>query len=179
MISEFSVTAKPSNNKARHLFSLSLLLALAATVVYVSIEHYRGLVGLVAASFIVLAVYVFNRYMACVLHYDIMIDSEGIPLFVVRKTVGKRHTTLCRVELHTVISVTAESAQERRNRKTESGVIKYNYVPTLAPDLTYLVVTRSRYERAEIRIEVSEELAALLREYAAEARKTVADCDDE
>ncbi len=178
MISELSVTPRASNNRARHLFFISLLLALAVTVVYVSVEKYKGLIGLVIVGLLAAAVYIFNRYMACVLHYDIMIDSDGVPLFIVRKTVGKRHSTLCRVELYTIISVNAESARERREHKTEKGVLKYNYTPSIDPAHTYLITTRSRYERAEIRIEASEEFAALLTAYAREAREMHADDEE-
>jgi hypothetical protein len=48
---------------------------------------------------------------------------------------------------------------------------KYNYTPTLIPDLTYLVVSSSRIEKCEIRLEITDECAAMLREYVSEAKE--------
>ena len=48
--------------------------------------------------------------------------------------------------------------------------IKYSYMPTLAPAEDILITIRSRYERAVIRIEGSDEFFETLRSFVAEAK---------
>ena len=46
----------------------------------------------------------------------------------------------------------------------------YSYVPTLDPDVVYRLTSSSIYEKAEILVEVSDEMASLIRKYSVEAR---------
>ena len=48
---------------------------------------------------------------------------------------------------------------------------KYNYTPTLIPNVTHLIVSSSRIEKCEIRLEITDEYAAMLREYVSEAKE--------
>ena len=171
MISEISVSPRPSNNKARHLFFILMILTVTAAAIYLSIQNYKGLVGLGCLVFLVGAIYIYNRYMATKYYYDVMIDTAGTPLFVVRSVVGKRATTLCRVELSSVIGITTITAEERKNHKAPDGFVKYYYTPTMSPDRITLVTVSSRYEHAEISIEASDDFIGLLRAYVTEAKE--------
>ena len=171
MISEITVSPRPSNNKARHLFFILMILAVTAAAVYLSIPNYKGIIGLVCLVFIVAAIYIYNRYMATKYYYDVMLDASGTPLFLVRSVVGKRATTLCRVELSSIIGITTITAEERKNHKAPDGFVKYYYAPTMDPDRITLLTVSSRYERAEISIEVSDEFITLLTSYVKEARE--------
>ena len=171
MISEFSVSPRPSNNKARHLFFILIILAVTAAAIYLTLTTYRSIVGLVCLVLLVGAIYIYNRYMATKYYYDVMVDTAGTPLFVVRSVVGKRATTLCRVELSSIIGITTLTAEERKNHKTPDGFVKYFYSPTMSPDRITLITVSSRYERAEISIEASDELVQLLTSYVKEARE--------
>ena len=173
MINEFSVSPRPSNNRARHLFFIFLVLATTTAAIYISpIPRFRGIVGLVCLLFIVAAIYVYNRFIAMKYFYDVMIDSSGTPLFVVRGVIGKRETTFCRVELADVISVKRLSADEIKKHKTPVGYVRYFYNSTLSPDSVCLVTISSRYEHSEITIEGNDEFVNLLSAYATEARAT-------
>ena len=88
MISEFSVSPRPSNNKARHLFFILIILAVTAAAIYLTLTTYRSIVGLVCLVLLVGAIYIYNRYMATKYYYDVMVDTAGTPLFVVRSVVG-------------------------------------------------------------------------------------------
>ena len=103
--------------------------------------------------------------MASKYYYDVMVDTAGTPLFVVRSVVGKRTTTLCRVELSSIIGITTLTAEERKAHKTPDGFVKYFYSPTMSPDRIALITVSSRYERAEIAIEASDEFTELLKNY--------------
>ncbi len=175
MINEFSVSPRPSNNKARHLFFIFLILAATAAAIYIPITKYKGLVGVVCLLFIVAAVYVYNRYMAIKYYYDVMIDTAGTPLFIVRSVMGKRETTLSRVELSDIIGVKRLVGDEVKGHKAPDGYVRYYYNPTLSPDSVVVVTVSSRYERAEITVEANDEFVNLLSSYAAEARSLYPD----
>lgn len=172
MISEISVSPRASNNKARHLFFALLISAVAVSALYIALPLYKGVVGVFVLVIITAAIFIYNKYMATRWHYEVMISDSGTPLFIVSATQGKRRTTMCRIELSSIQSIEPETRAERRARKTAQGVLKYNYLPTLDPEKTYLISSVTRYERAEIRLEASEQFANLLLTYADEARLT-------
>lgn len=176
MINEFSVSPRPSNNKARSLFLVFLIAAAILAAVYISpIPKFKGVVGVICLLFIVGAVYVYNRYMAMKYYYDVMLDTSGTPLFIVRSVIGKRETTLCRVELSDIVSVKRLSGEERKKHTTPAGFVRYFYNPTLMPESVCVVTVSSRYERAEITVEANDEFVSLLNSYANEARSLFPD----
>lgn len=179
MIGEFSVKVKSSNKKATVAFVISLAISVVIFAISFIIDKYSGLVGNLGLISLVVAVLFYTKYIAPVYYYDIMCDSDGDAVLVVRMMNGKRQTTLCRIGLAEIIKMESESASERRAHKTETGVRVYSYSPTLMPDKTYRLYTRSRYERAEIILEISDELAALLARYVSEAREKALTADDE
>ena len=164
--------AKASNNKARRLFYIFLLVAAALTVFYLLIDRYKGVVGLFAVAAIVLATFLYTKYIGVEYFYDLTSDSEGVPVFVVRQVSGKRSSTLCRLDLWSIVKVERLTAKERSAHKTERGMKKYFYLPTLSPESVVLITARSSYENAEIFIEVSDEFADMLKSKAAAARET-------
>ena len=171
MIREFSASPKPSNKKARIAACVLLCVALFVFFVSMRIPHYRGVVSLFATVLLIAGILIYTKYISPIYYYDIMMDSEGTPLFIVRAMNGKRETTLCRIGLAEIMKVEREEREARRTHKTPKGYVKYAYLPTLDPDVTYRLTTASRYEHAEIIIEASEDFANLLRTYSIEARE--------
>lgn len=178
MISELSARANPSNNKARYAFYILLGLAAALTAVYMAVPLYKGIIGLAVIGVIVAAVLIYTKYIGSVYFYDITFDHLGEPLLVVRQITGRRQSTLARVSLAEIISVSKESAEERRMHKTPAGYLKYSYLPTLMPVTSYRITSSGRYERSEILVEISDEFASLLENYAAEARALANESED-
>lgn len=178
MITEFTLRPKAQNKRARYLFVAFIFGAVAFLILYAVIPSYKGVVGLVAVALVAAAVFMFTKYMASEYYYDITVEN-GAPLFVVRQLTGKRFTTLCRVELRSIISVEAQDARDRRTHTTPNGYMKYRYLPTLGPDITYLITVNSRHEKCEITIEANDEFAALLGRYSAEARELYAQEEEE
>ncbi len=170
MIREFTLRPKATNKRAQYLIAAFLFAAAAFFVLYLAMEHYKGLIGLVSVGFITAAVFIYTKYVAPEYYYDIMIANDT-PLFVIRQLTGKRYVTLCRIELRSIMKVERFTAAERREHKTPDGFVKYIYTPTIAPEVVYILTSVSRYERAEITIEANDEFAALLLSYAAEARE--------
>ena len=171
MIKEFSIHAKPTNTKARLVFSVCFFASFAVLAASTFLVHYKGVVGLVGLALLVAAITLYTKYLSCSYYYEIVFDSEGTPLFVVNQLIGKRITTLCRIGLFEIVKIECENADEKKNHKTPSGVKKYSYVPTLFAERICRIYTVGKYERAEIVIEVSDEIAAFLSDYAREARE--------
>ena len=178
MIKEFSIHAKPTNNKARGIFSVLFFASFAVLIVSTVIPLYRGVVGLLGMALLVGAITMYTKYLSSTYYYEIVFDTEGVPLFVVNQLTGKRMSTLCRVGLYEIVKLECEGAEEKKNHKTPAGVKKYNYVPTVSPDRVCRMYTSGRHERAEILIEVSDEIAKLLSDYAKEARELMDQQED-
>lgn len=171
MIKEFSIRAIATNTKARTAFSVCFFASFAVLAASTFLEHYSGVVGLIGLVLLVAAITLYTKYLSCSYYYEIVFDSEGTPLFLVNQLIGKRRTTLCRIGLFEIVKIECESSEEKKAHKTPSDVRKYNYVPTLFPDRVCRVYTVGQRERAEILIEVSDEIANLLSDYAREARE--------
>jgi hypothetical protein len=177
MISEFTLKPKAQNKKSTYMFIAFMLGALAAVILYMNLEVYRGMVGLVAMMFIIAAIFMYTRYMAAQYFYDVAVLG-GEPLFIIRHKLGKRETTMCRVPLAHIVAVEKQDKAARRAHKTEADYTRYFYSPTLDPEITYLIVARSRYEKAEITVEANDEFAETLLRYAEYARTEYASADD-
>ncbi len=179
MIREFSASPKPSNKKAEISAYASFILAIVIFFVSTQISHYRGVVSLFASVFLIAGILFYTKYISTVYYYDIMLDCEGTPLFVVRAIGGKRETTLCRIGLAEIMKVEREDRAARRAHKTPKSHMKYVYMPTLDPDVSYRITTASRYEHAEIIIEASDEFASLLLAYSQQARDMAQSIEDD
>ena len=177
MIPDFSIKSKPSNKKAKWLFAVSLIASFLIFAISSILPKYQGLVSLLALSLLVLAMTVYTKYVTPVFYYDITTDSEGTPLFIVRQLIGKRETTLCRIGLAEIIKVEREDRSARRSHKTPADFMKYSYLPTLDPDVIYRLSSTSRYEKSEILVEISDEMASLIRKYAVMARQEFPDVE--
>ena len=178
MINEFSVNPKPQNKSAKVACLACLTVFAAAVVCYMTLSHYKGLIGLAAIIFLTVGIMIYTRYIAVKYYYDVTFDSESHAVLSVRQITGKRQTTLCCIYLSSIESIARETKEERRAHKTPFGMRKYNYTPTLIPSLTYRIESKSRLESCEIRLEITDELAEKLREYVAEA-KAIAKMEEE
>ncbi len=172
MIQDFYAHAKPSNNKAKYAFVGLLGAAAMVMVTYFIVSHYKGIIGMFAVAFITAAVLIYTKYIGVEYYYDITRDTENTPIFVVRQIIGKRQSTLCRVDLHNIAKVERLTREERSKHKTDPGFKKYIYFPTLSPDSMLLIRLVSTHENAEIFIEAPDEFGNLLLSYAKEARES-------
>lgn len=164
MPEEMICYAKSKNNASRHvllgLLGSSLLSVLAAMLT----PKYSGLVWMVAFSFIVASIYVYNRYVGAEYCYGI-VEGPGRASFTVGMKVGKTSRTMARLDLDAITEVRKMTGKEYRAHKCEKGVMKYPYFPTMFPSEVYLVSVRSEYEKADVFIEANEEFAAALGVY--------------
>ena len=169
MIREFSVKAKSTNNKARALFIGFMLLSFLLIMLSVAVSQYKGVVGLSGVAALSLALLVYSKYIAPTYYYDLTYD-DALPVLVVRQQIGKRYSTLCRVALNEIKRIDKEDKKQRREHKTPSDARKYSYMPTLDPDSSYRITVSNRYEKSEILIEISDEMANLVNSYVCEAK---------
>ena len=171
MIVPISTRPKTQNNYAKGVFVALLASATALTVFYFTAQKYRGVIGFVALCLITAVVFIYTKYISQSYIYDITEDSDGSPIFVVRAVTGKRESTMCRIDLSSIISVEKETAEQKRAHKTEYGFRKYVYTPTMLPPIVYRITVKSRYERAEIIIECTDEFCEYLLSASQEARE--------
>ena len=171
MIQEFAVRPVPKNQNARILFFTLLGGAAAAIAASYFMNAYKGIVQLASLILLVAAVTVYTRYLGAVYSYEVTYDSDGTPIFVVCQFSGKRRTSLCRVDLADVLSIDALTAEQYRAYKTEQGVKRYNYTPTLYPPEVHILKVRGRHEKADVLLEITAECRDVLLSYAAEARE--------
>ena len=165
MIKEFSARVRPAGNKGKLIFTALMLVAASVVLVSMLLERYRGVVGLVGLIAIVVATWIYTKYVAVEYGYDVTFDPQGVPVFVVRQLIGKRQSTFSCVYLHDIVSVEMETREQRRAKKPQNGIRRYVYLPTILAPSSCRITVKSRYEHAEIVIEVTEEFASLLREY--------------
>ncbi len=171
MIKGLTVRAKPAS-KIAHKLSAGLLIAAAllfATRFF--IDRFVGIIDIFTIACITASVFLYTKYISSSYIYETMITDDGEPLFLVKRITGKKETTLCRVGFCEILSIKSETREEFKKHKTPPGVLKYLYTPTLFPQKIYRIQTRSAYERAEVVIECSDEFAALISEWAREARE--------
>ena len=176
-MTDFTYKPTPQNKRAIYLFIAFAIGAVAFTILYITIGQYRGLVGLVAMMFVVAAVFMYTRYMAAEYYYDVLVNDET-PILVVRHRLGRRDTTMCRVELYNVVSIERQTKADRKAHLTPEDHVRFTYSPTVDPEITYLITTASRTEKAEITIEADEEFAAAFMACVNEAKARYTTADD-
>ena len=170
MMQEFSVRPVPKNQNARRLFFILLGSAAALVAVSYLMSSYRGIVQLFALILLVASVMIYARYIGSYYTYDLTVDSDGTPIFVVCQYSGKRRSSLCRVDLADITDIKSLTAEQYRAYKTEAGVKRYNYTPTLNPPEVHLLKVRSHSEKADVLLEISAEYCEALLSYAQQAR---------
>ena len=176
MINDLQIRLKPTNNKAR---AAVLVLGACAAIAFFAYYYMRdhgieksSLVGFLGLVLLTASLTFYQKYMSSVYYYEIMHDDSGVPLFLVKQIIGKRGSTLCRIVLYEIKNIERTTPKSRKVYKTPSDVRKYRYIPTFMPNVTYRLTTASRYERAEVYIEISDEFAEMLRGYVDEAIST-------
>lgn len=162
MYNELTYKVRSSNNVAKH-----FLLALAGTAIILialsnMVDHFSGLICFGAFIFAVAAIYIYTRYMG--IEYCYQIANLGVPTMVVSVISGKRSRTMARIDISSITEVQRLTLSEYRAYKSEKGILKYNYFPTMLPSAVYLVRMRSEHENADIFIEANERFASALRE---------------
>ena len=171
MIGEFSVHARSSNNKAKTVVSVCMASALACLAVYMLVDSYRSLVGIAFLLFIVVGVFFYTKYMAAEYFYDVTVGADNKPLIVIRQRTGRRFTTLARADLWAIRRIERYSREQMKSYKTDVGVVKYVYTPTFMPETVLVLSIRSRYERADIVIEATDEFRDFLLRAVTEANE--------
>ena len=179
MIKAFSIRPKPQNNNAKITFAVLLSVSAVCFAVSYFMELYKGIVSTVGLFVLVTAVLIYTKFISPAFYYDICFDSEQTPIFVVRQLIGKRFTTLCRVDLADIKKIEGEDREGMKSHATPSGYKKYVYAPTLRPSFVYRLTVINKYEKAEIILELSEDHASLLSEYSKEAKALCIEDDEE
>ena len=172
MIAPITINPKPENNKAKTLVAVFGALGGLIFIFGTFAELYGGVISLVGMMLIIAAITISVKYIMSSFVYEI-IDVDGEWLFVVGQYSGKRYTTLCRVGLHSVVSIEKRMAKDK---KADDRVYsRYSYIPTMMPDSYYVMTVENRYEKAKISLQLTDGMAEQLRLFAKEARELYID----
>ena len=171
MITPITIKPEAKNKTGKYVFFACLGSAFIMMAVYMLLDKYQGIAGLAALIFITAAIYIYNRYVSAVYYYDVFLDSADNAVFLIRQMVGKRETTLCRVDLSSIVSVKAMSREDKKAYKPDKDTGRYAYSPTMFPEVIYLLEVRSAYEKADVFVELTEEQAGVLSDYTRIARE--------
>ena len=172
MISEITVRPKSKNKYAHLICAAFLAVAVGVTVIYLTVQRYRGVIGLGAIAMLAAAIYMYTKYIGAEYCYDVSVVS-GTPMFLVRQKVGRRSTLLLDIHISGIREVRPESREERRAHKTPEGTRRYTFTPTVCPKETYRIIYSRHGDLVEIVIECTAEFAELLMSYAEEARASL------
>ena len=170
-IRELSVHARPSNKKAQRISFVLLLGAAACIISCCFILNYQIIPTVFTVVLASTAIMIYTRYIAASYLYDITVGAEGEPIFVVRSRTGRRETTLLRVDLYAIKSIERLTREDKKAYKCDTGVVRYNYCPTLFPDTSVLLTVRSQYENADVFIEITDEFCEYLSTVSTEAKE--------
>lgn len=173
MINDLSVRPKAQNKLADRIFYTLLLVAFAFIFASSLAGRYRGVISLGAVISIVVALVIYNRYMSGQYSYEVIASYGDSPLFIVRRTVGKKTTTLFNAELRAIAALDVIAAGEKDDASRESR--RYNFCPTLGAVRRAKITFKTRYEQTVVLIEGSDEFFSTLSQYAAEARELLTD----
>ena len=179
MKGDIIIHAKASNNYAK---TLCIAFLLSAGVIYVLslyLPRFVGIVQLLAMALLTAGLVFYTRYLAPKHAYEITEDGDGTPIFSVRQTIGRRMSSLSMIALSDVISVTRLDRSGQKADKAPKDYKRYVYTPTFLPEVVTRLEVISRYEKAYIYIEVSEEFTAFLSEQVESARALRADENEE
>ena len=176
MINDLSVRPHAQNKRADRIFYTLLIVALGFVFASYLAERYRGLISLGAAIAVVIALVIYNRYMSGEYSYEVVTGYSDVPLFIVRRTVGKKTTTLFNAELSAIAALDVIEAGASADIPKDSR--KYNFCPTLGAPRRAKITVKTRYEQAAVLIEGSDEFFALLSQYASEARELFSDDEE-
>ena len=172
MIAPITINPKPENNKAKTLVAVFGALGGLIFIFGTFAERYSGVISLVGMMLIVAALTISVKYIMSSFVYEI-IDVDGEWLFVVGQYSGKRYTTLCRVGLHSVVSI--EKRMSKDKKADDRVYSRYAYIPTMMPDSYYVMTVENRYEKAKISLQLTDGMAEQLRLFAKEARELYID----
>lgn len=169
-IVEFSYRRLAEKKRAFPLFITLMTVSFALAIVSMFIPKYSGVVSLVAMGTITAATLVYVRYIASDYTYSVREGSDGRAYLLFTKIIGKRQSMMANIPLYSVKSIERFTKSELKQQKIDRGACKYNFAPSLTPDVVYVIKAEANSVKYNVIIEGTEELRARLLEYVSYAR---------
>ena len=167
---ELHMRVRPQNSYAKVIFFVFFGLSIASFGASYAMQSYRWILQFLSLLCLVSAILMYTKFISCIYHYDLLPAEDASAIFVVRQTVGRRTTVLCRVELAQITEIRRQTGREARREKRPFNRRLYVYTPSFLPGVVYRMTVVNRYESADILIEGEEPFIDALRAYAAEQR---------
>lgn len=170
-IIEFTYRPITEKKRAYPLFFTLLIISGVLVLLSVQLTVAKGLISLAAVIGLTAAMFVFIRYVLAEFAYSVTCGADGEAVFVVTRTTGKRVSTMCCVRMAELSSVEKLTKEQQKQHAPDPKALKYNFAPSMSPEVVYLIKTSSRTSKCEIIIEGTDELAARLLEYSSYAKE--------
>ena len=189
MIPDMILRPKAQNEEGRRVFLITMIAALLSFVASLFLSKYQGLVQLGSVVALCVSLYFYTRYVASVYSYEVTADNDGTPIFVIRQTAGSRVSTHCRMPIGSLVCAELLNREQlatyRQNKRAKaqpndgcdapylfpaSDIPLFDYSVTFRPTAVTLLCFRSRDERCDMLVELSEEFASLLLDIAAQVK---------
>ena len=165
---EITVKLTGQNKKSRIallVFSLGLLLVLA--LLYMPNKNYRWLNEMLFMSYGVVMIYGATRYVFCVYTYEIVCLEEEW-LLIVTATYGKRNTTLCRMKMDQLESISAPMTSRKQAKsitRADKESIFYVFHKNAIPErICFVTFVDTDGEKSVLSLEAEESFYQTLME---------------
>ena len=173
-------TYKPITQKKRAYPIFFTILIISGVLVLLSVQMTvaKGLISLFAVFGLTIDMFVFIRYVLAEFAYSVTCGQDGDAVLVVTRTTGRRVSTMCCIRMAELSSVEKLTKEQKKQHAPDPKALKYNFAPSMSPEVVYLIKTASRTTKCEIIIEGTDELAARLLEYSSYAKEDEAANED-
>ena len=155
MVNELSYVAKAKNNAAKYVLLGLIVTSMIFVIASNLATNFSGVLWVFALGFITATIYVYNKNVGSEYCYSVT-NEGGRPTFLVSMKVGKTTKIMARIDLWSISEIKRFSRKEYRAYKSDKGVIRYSYHPTMFADEVYFILVRSEHENADIVIEADE-----------------------
>ena len=145
-----------------------LLIGISVILVFASMitPKYSGLVSLTAIGTLTASVMIYVRYIVSDFTYSVCEGEDKQAYLIFTKIVGKRQSMMGCIPLYAIKSIEKYNKEEYKKQKAEVGEHNYNFVPTIFPDVVYIIKAQTRTVKYHVVIEGTDELRNRLLEYS-------------
>ena len=175
----FSYRRLADKRRAFPLFFILIGVSAALVVASMISPKYKGVISLVSICTMTAAVMVYVRYIVSDYTYSVREGENKQSFLIFTKIVGKRQSMMGCIPLYSIKSIEKFTKDELKNEKVPKGVHKYNFAPSFAPDIVYVIKAQTRTVNYFVVIEGTDELRDRLLEYSRYALLDEAESEDE
>ena len=162
----FSYRRLADKKRAFPLFFTLVFISALLVLVSMSIEKYAGVVSLLAVASLTATCMVYLRYIVSDYMYSVSEGSDENAFLIFSKVVGKKQSVMGNIPLYSILSIQKFTKEALKDYKTDKKYKRYNFAPSLYPEVIYIIKANNGGQYFEILIEGSDDFSSRLTEYA-------------